>query len=218
MILKYLECVWHFVGPFGAAWTASCSCWSNPSCGLYKMGTKVKKGSPKKNPKISSIKWGPLLSVNIAQNTKKGLCKSQEKKTFYRGIKWRVIRGPVLPYSIEEISRGVMCVCVRVRTPQWFCGFCLRTWVLICCFRGLYFIRFFLGHPYPYPFEDTRFGPEAEWSLAPPRHRLSFSQAWRVKSLVSCIVRKNTMEEVMLPTISTVMKLNSYKPDCNSYN
>ena len=38
MILKYLECVWHFVGPYGAAWTASCSCWNNPSCGLYKMG------------------------------------------------------------------------------------------------------------------------------------------------------------------------------------
>ena len=42
MILKYLECVWHFVEPYGAAWTASCSGWNNPSCGLYKMGTRVK--------------------------------------------------------------------------------------------------------------------------------------------------------------------------------
>ena len=41
MILKYLECVWHFVEPYGAAWTVSCSCWNNPSCGLYKMETRV---------------------------------------------------------------------------------------------------------------------------------------------------------------------------------
>ena len=47
--------------------------------------------------------------MNIAQNTKKGLCKSQKKIIpFYRGIKWRVIRRPVFPYSIEEISRGVL--------------------------------------------------------------------------------------------------------------
>ena len=38
---------------------------------------------PKKEPKIPSIKWRPLLTLEHAQNTKEVLCKSQEnKKTF----------------------------------------------------------------------------------------------------------------------------------------
>ena len=80
MILKYLECVWHFVEPYGAAWTASCSCWNNPSCGLSIKWGPGRNRVPKKEPKIPSIKWRPLLTLEHAQNTKEVLCKSQENK------------------------------------------------------------------------------------------------------------------------------------------
>lgn len=87
----------------------------NPSISLYKMGTRVKR-APKSYPKKSLYKMGTWVDLATCQKHQKVLRISQ-KKTFYRGIKWWVIRVPGYLYFIEEIARGILYI--YIYTYDW---------------------------------------------------------------------------------------------------
>ena len=64
------------------------------------------KRAPKSYPKKSLYKMGTWVDLATCQKHQKVLRISQ-KKTFYRGIKWWVIRVPGYLYFIEEIATGI---------------------------------------------------------------------------------------------------------------
>lgn len=60
----------------------------------------------------------------------------RKKNTFYKGIKWRVIALHVLPYSIEEISRGIQewqDSWTVERGTFWYCSLCCHIQHLAKC-------------------------------------------------------------------------------------
>ena len=98
----------------------------NPSISLYKMGTRVKR-APKSYPKKSLYKMGTWVDLATCQKHQKVLRISQ-KKTFYRGIKWWVIRVPGYLYFIEEIATGI---CLISNCCWKMCLYPIMLWLVV---------------------------------------------------------------------------------------